>query len=100
MQIDPIIPTLKPPGTTRLKLGYDQPPSNFAFKFNWRRYIESTLKFHPDACLIIYSPTLTLDYFQPFWDLGYNIIVERPDVPYLIRGRNLYRTLVPFYGST
>ena len=56
------------------------------FSLRYRRTIESTLKFHPDACLIIYSPTLTLDYFQMFWDLGYNIIVERPDVPYLIRG--------------
>ena len=56
------------------------------FSLRYRRTIESTLKFHPDSCLIIYSPTLTLDYFQMFWDLGYNIIVERPDVPYLIRG--------------
>ena len=56
------------------------------FSLRYRRTIESTLKFHPDACLIIYSPTLTLDYFQMFWDLGYNIIVERPDVPYLIKG--------------
>jgi hypothetical protein len=29
---------------------------------------------------------MTLDYFQAFWDLGYDIIVERPDVPYLIQG--------------
>ena len=29
---------------------------------------------------------MQLDHFQRFWDLGYNIIVERPDVPYLIRG--------------
>jgi len=56
------------------------------FSLRYRRTIESTLKFHPDACLIIYSPTMTLDHFQAFWDLGYNIIVERPDVPYLIRG--------------
>eukprot|EP00976_Prorocentrum_cordatum_P075183 1181814-Prorocentrum_minimum.AAC.2 len=25
-------------------------------------------------------------YSWAFWDLGYNIIVERPDVPYLISG--------------
>jgi hypothetical protein len=30
---------LKPPGTERLKLEYGGPLSNFAFKFNLRRYI-------------------------------------------------------------
>ena len=40
MQVDPIKPTLKAPGTVRLKLKYDEPPSNFAFKFKLRRYTE------------------------------------------------------------
>ena len=31
-------PTLKPPGTKRLKLQYDGPLSKSAFKFNLRRY--------------------------------------------------------------
>ena len=38
VQVDPIRPTLKAPGTKRLKLKYDEPVSNFAFKFNLRRY--------------------------------------------------------------
>ena len=38
MQVDPIKPTLKAPGTKRLKLECDKPLSNFAFKFNLRRY--------------------------------------------------------------
>ena len=38
VQVDPIKPTLKATGTKRLKLKYDEPPSNFAFKFNLRRY--------------------------------------------------------------
>ena len=38
MQVDPIKPTLKAPGTKRLKLQYDEPLSSFAFKFNLRRY--------------------------------------------------------------
>ena len=36
MQVDPIKPTLKAPGTKRLKLGYDKLLSNFAFEFNLR----------------------------------------------------------------
>jgi hypothetical protein len=31
-------PMLKAPGTKRLKLQYDEPPSNFAFNSNLRRY--------------------------------------------------------------
>ena len=38
MQIEPIKPTLKPPGTKRLKLEYDGLLSNFGFKINLRRY--------------------------------------------------------------
>jgi hypothetical protein len=38
VQVDPIKPTLKAPGTKRLKLYYDEPPSNFGFKCNLRHY--------------------------------------------------------------
>ena len=40
MQLDPIKPTLNAPGAKRLKLDYDEPLSNFAFKINLRRYIQ------------------------------------------------------------
>jgi len=38
VQVDPIKPTLKPTGTKRLKLKWDEVLSSFAFKFNLRRY--------------------------------------------------------------
>jgi len=40
VQVDPIKPTLKPPGTERLNLKCDILLLNFAFKFNLRRYNE------------------------------------------------------------
>jgi len=40
VQVDPIKPTLKAPGTERLKLKYEEPLSDFGFKFNLRRYTE------------------------------------------------------------
>jgi hypothetical protein len=40
VQVDPIKPTLKAPGTKRLKLDHDEPLSNFAFKINLRHYKE------------------------------------------------------------
>ena len=42
VQIKPMKPTLKAPGTERLTLKYDEPLSNFAFKFNLRRYTWGT----------------------------------------------------------
>jgi len=38
VQVDPIKPALKAPGTKRLELIYDGPLSDFAFKFKLRRY--------------------------------------------------------------
>ena len=40
MQVNPIEPTLKLPGTKRLTLKYEERLSNFASKFNLRRYIK------------------------------------------------------------
>ena len=40
MQVDPIKPKLKAPGTKRLKLKYDKLLSSSAFKFNLHRYIK------------------------------------------------------------
>ena len=49
MQVDPIKPTLKPPGTKRFKLNYDVLLSNFAFNFNLRRYPEAAAKVRAEA---------------------------------------------------
>ena len=38
VQVDPIKPTLKAPGTKRLKLKWDDPLSSFGFNFNLRHY--------------------------------------------------------------
>jgi len=43
VQVDPITPSLKAPGTKRLKLQFDGPRSNFAFKFNSRRYSQAAV---------------------------------------------------------
>ena len=38
VQVDPIKPMLKPPGTKHSKLKCDEPPSSFAFNSSLRRY--------------------------------------------------------------
>jgi len=65
-------PTLKVPGTKRLKLEYDGLLSNFAFKFNLRRYSEgnamkSTDPGDADAGSAAAGSTTTLkQYIQSF----------------------------------
>ena len=49
MQVDPIKPKLKAPGTKHLKLKYHGPLSNFTFKFNLRRYTEEARMFSSEA---------------------------------------------------
>ena len=43
MQVDPIKPKSKPPGTKLLKLNYKMLLSTSAFKFNLRRHTEEAL---------------------------------------------------------
>jgi len=42
VQVDPIKPTWKAPGSKRLKLEHEKQLSNFAFNFNSRRYTVAT----------------------------------------------------------
>jgi len=41
VQVEPIKPTMKAPGTKHLNVQYDKLLSNFAFKFSLRRYISA-----------------------------------------------------------
>jgi hypothetical protein len=45
VQVEPMKPVLKAPGSTHSKLRYDGPLSNFALNFNLRRYIKLKLIF-------------------------------------------------------
>ena len=51
VQADPINPTLKPPGTMRLKLEYVRLLSSFAFKSNLRRYTKPANEFFDTVTL-------------------------------------------------
>jgi len=51
VQADPMKPTVKAPRAKRLKLSYDEPPSNFAFQFNLRRYSTGRTRCHSRWCV-------------------------------------------------
>jgi hypothetical protein len=56
VQVDPIKPTLKAPGTQRLTLKCNELLSNFAFKCKLRRYMMERVDVH--------SPTTAAHLFQ------------------------------------
>jgi len=60
VQVDPIKPTLKAPGTRRLKLKCDILRSTSSFKFNLRRYKEGVMILSPERkyLISILSPQL------------------------------------------
>ena len=70
MQVDPIKPTLKVPGTKLLKLKYDKLLSNFAFKFNLCCYTEG-INLH----------TLDRDVETPAPDSALNGLMPGPPPP-------------------
>jgi hypothetical protein len=53
VQVDPIKPTLKEPGTVRLKLKYEELLSNCGFKFNLRRYSKEAIEEAQAAALAL-----------------------------------------------
>ena len=68
VQVDPIKPAFKPPGTKRLKLIYDGPVSNVAFNINLRRYnpeqllpmLDDILRIEPDFTQVSFQKAVTL----------------------------------------
>ena len=72
VQVNPIKPMLKAPGTKRLKLTYDEPLSSFAFKFNLCRYtppiipVELPLKVGRDTWIMLAALFITyLSQYPP-----------------------------------
>jgi len=63
VQLDPIQPTLKAPGTNLLTLEFDEPLSNFALNFNFRCYNEELLKLRKKTTTTVQAGV----YFRPLF---------------------------------
>ena len=55
MQVDPIKPTLKAPGTKRLKVKCERQLSSFAFNFSFRRYSQERIRGTENALDIVHK---------------------------------------------
>ena len=71
MQVDPIKPTSKAPGSKHLKLNYDYPPSESAFKFKLRHYSKA-------AEVVGYTSDEVMgrDFIEDFITPGFKVSVK------------------------
>jgi len=88
VQVDPIKPTLKAPGSKCLKLEAESPPSNFAFKFNLRRHMKDW-KLTPDAKFVHICANETIGGVE------FKDVPETGDVPLCVVGPVRYCSYTP-----
>uniref|UniRef100_A0A0D9X0F8 Alpha 1,4-glycosyltransferase domain-containing protein n=1 Tax=Leersia perrieri TaxID=77586 RepID=A0A0D9X0F8_9ORYZ len=58
----------------------------WAFGVRHQRGLESLLRQHPDACVVMLSETLELEFFQEFVKEGYKVAVTLPDLDEVLEG--------------
>ncbi|KAL5197907.1 hypothetical protein ABZP36_001419 [Zizania latifolia] len=58
----------------------------WAYGVRHQRGLESLLRQHPDACVVMLSETLELEFFQEFVKEGYKVAVALPNLDELLEG--------------
>ncbi|KAK9152449.1 hypothetical protein Syun_010758 [Stephania yunnanensis] len=62
---------------------WNSPPWMFGVRH--QRGLESLLYHHPDACVVVFSETLELDFFKDFVKDGYKVSVAMPNLDELLK---------------
>ncbi|XP_019423741.1 PREDICTED: uncharacterized protein At4g19900 isoform X2 [Lupinus angustifolius] len=69
----------------RVFMVWNSPP--WMFSVRHQRGIESLLSHHPDACVVVFSETIELDFFKDsFVKDGYKVAVVMPNLDELLKG--------------
>ncbi|BBN15503.1 hypothetical protein MPTK1_6g20100 [Marchantia polymorpha subsp. ruderalis] len=66
----------------RVFMAWTTPPWSFTIRH--QRVLESLLSFHPDACVVVFSESIELDFFRSFVQDGYRIAVAMPQLQELL----------------
>ncbi|KAL2620655.1 hypothetical protein R1flu_000860 [Riccia fluitans] len=66
----------------RVFMAWTTPPWSFTVRH--QRVMESLLSFHPDACVVVFSESIELTFFQSFVDEGYRVAVAIPQLRELL----------------
>ncbi|KAL4200879.1 hypothetical protein AMTRI_Chr02g255830 [Amborella trichopoda] len=62
---------------------WNSPPWSYTVRY--QRGLESLLHLHPDACVVMFSETMELDFFKDFVKDGYKIAVVMPNLDELLK---------------
>ncbi|XP_045814301.1 uncharacterized protein At4g19900 [Trifolium pratense] len=69
----------------RVFMVWNSPP--WMFTVRYQRGLESLLYHHPNACVVVFSETIELDFFKDsFVKDGYNVAVVMPNLDQLLEG--------------
>lgn len=67
----------------RVFMVWNSPP--WMYTVRHQRGLESLLFHHPDACVVVFSETIELDFFKGFQKDGYKIAVAMPNLEELLK---------------
>lgn len=67
----------------RVFVVWNSPP--WMYTIRYQRGLESLLFHHPDACVVVFSETIELDFFKEFQNDGYKIAVAMPNLEELLQ---------------
>ncbi|KAL2930458.1 hypothetical protein RDABS01_035868 [Bienertia sinuspersici] len=67
----------------RVFMVWNSPP--WMYTVRYQRGLESLLFHHPDACVVVFSETIELDFFKEFLKAGFKIAVTMPNLEELLK---------------
>ncbi|KAJ4975719.1 hypothetical protein NE237_000825 [Protea cynaroides] len=67
----------------RVFMVWNSPP--WMYSVRYQRGLESLLHHHPDACVLVFSETIELDFFRDFTNDGFKIAVAMPNLDELLK---------------
>ncbi|CAM6069714.1 unnamed protein product [Sphagnum tenellum] len=66
----------------RVFMAWTTPPWSLTVRH--QRTLESLFHFHPNACVVVFSETLEMDFFKTFVQEGFKVAVVQPDLQELL----------------
>ncbi|XP_043689650.1 uncharacterized protein At4g19900 [Telopea speciosissima] len=67
----------------RVFMVWNSPP--WMYSVRYQRGLESLLHHHPDACVLVFSETIELDFFRDFLKDGFKVAVAMPNLDELLK---------------
>jgi len=89
-------------GSCSLKVFMAWTTPGWGFTARHLRVLESLFRFHPNACVVVLSETIDIDYFKTFLKEGYKVTVVAPNLKDLLANTpaDMFAPLLPNWRDT